>query len=331
MDAILRRLHLSALALRASSIGGGARIAITDRDLSVWPLDCRFLSTDVLARRNPFPQDARITFVEKTHKYYVDGQEAAISVTSFVHAPFPVFNTPAVIARMSRRTRSEKYAQLNDREIALAWDANAREASTLGTCMHAALECYANTGVWARDPRIAKELAMAEAFFTKEVYGRGLELFRTEPTIFVEPSETGFLLPGSVDCILRDPVADEYWVVDWKRSKEIVLTANGAYGYGEPPFDKLENTNYFHYSLQLHTYCYILQRFYKLNVNPKHLYMVVIHANQESYRMIPAADLQELVCQELMPNFAKYISMAEEHKALEAAIAVWKAGGTLLE
>jgi ATP-dependent exoDNAse (exonuclease V) beta subunit len=331
MEVVLRRLHLSALALHASSLGGGARIAITDRDLSVWPLDCRFISTDTLARRNPFPQDARISFVEKTHKYYVDGQEAAISVTSFVHAPFPVFNTPEVIARMSRRTRMEKYPNMEDRAIALAWDANARDASMLGTCMHAALECYANTGVWSRDPRITKEIAMANTFFQKEVYGRGLEVFRTEPTIFVEPSETGFLLPGSVDCILRDPVKDEYWVVDWKRSKEIVLTAGGAYGYGAPPFDKLENTNFFHYSLQLHTYCYILKRFYKLNVNPKHLYMVVIHSNQESYQMIAAANLQHLVEHELMPNFDKYISMAEEHKALEATIAVWKAGGSLPE
>jgi ATP-dependent exoDNAse (exonuclease V) beta subunit len=324
MDVALRRLHVSALALSAQRTQNGARIAITDRDLSVWPVDCRFLSTDVLARRNPFPQDARIVFIEKTHKYYVDGVEAQISVTSFVHAPFPVFNTPEVIARMNKKTRQTKYAGLTDKEIAHKWDALAQEASTLGTCMHAALECFANTGIWSYDPRIAKEMKMARAFFDVEVFGKGLQVYRTEPTIFIEPKETGFLLPGSVDCILYDPKLQEYWVVDWKRSKEIVLTANGSFGYGEAPFDKLENTNYFHYSLQLHTYCYILRRFYHLNVNPKRLYMVVMHAQQDTYQMIAAADIQHLVETELLPNYQKYMMLAQKHKEIDEAIHAWK-------
>ncbi len=317
---------MGALALRKADQGNAARIGLLERDQAVWPTDCRLLSTDVLADKNPFPQDARIRFVESTHKYYIDDQEAPISVTSFVHAPFPPFQTRDVLKNMNLRTRFAKYGNMTDRQIAKQWQANANEASTLGTCMHAAMECYANTGYLSRDPRIATETRMIQQFFDMEVQGKGLQIYRTEPTVFIDPlhSPGGILLPGSVDCVFYDPANDEYGIFDWKRSKEIVMTANGHYGYGAAPFDRLENTNYYHYSLQLHMYCYILRTYYHLNVNPTRLYMIIIHPNTDTYRMIAAADVQALVENELVPNYQKYVDMANEHKAVDAEMAAWR-------
>lgn len=318
----MQRVHLSALAL--CSNGGGARIDVTARDQTVWPVDCRFLSTDVLARRHPFPEDARIQFVEATHKYYIDGREAPLSVTSFVHAPFPVFDTRAVIASMSLKTREAKYKGLSDKQIAQAWADNAAEASMLGTCMHAAMEVYLNTGYLSQDPRITKETQMIKDFVQKELTDKGLVVFRTEPTIFAD--DTDLLLPGSVDCIVYDPATQEYGVLDWKRSKEIVKGAFGRYGYGEGAFSALENTNFFQYSLQLHTYCHILRHYYKLNVNPARLYMVVIHPNNDTYLMFQAADVSELVVNELFKYPQKYIQLAREHKAIEEENNTWRDG-----
>lgn len=317
------RVHTSALALCGRN-SGGARIDVTARDQNVWPVDCRFLSTDVLARRNPFPQDAHIQFVESTHKYYIDDREAPISVTSFVHAPFPAFDTRAVIAHMSAKTRDAKYKGLTDKQIARAWADNAAEASMLGTCMHAAMEVYLNTGYLSRDPRIRRETEMIREFVQQEITGKGLEIFRTEPTIYADDPVTGFLLPGSVDCVFFDPQANEYGVLDWKRSKEIVQTAQGRYGYGEGAFAALENVNFFQYSLQLHTYCYILRKYYHLNVNPARLYMVVIHPNYEKYQMFAAADVADLVENELFREPQKYIAMAREHKMVEEHTHAWR-------
>jgi hypothetical protein len=322
---MLSRVHRSALALCASETGGGARIDIKSRDQAVWPVDCRYMSTDVLARRNPFPQDARIQFVESTHKYYIDGREAPVSVTSFVHAPFPPFETRDVIASMSQRTRDAKYKGLSDKEIARSWALNAQEASQLGTCMHAAMEVYLNTGYLSTDPRIKRESEMIRDFVQRELTDKGIEVYRTEPTIFADDPDTGLLLPGSVDCIIYDPVAKEYGVLDWKRSKEIVMTANGRYGFGEGPFGSLENTNFFQYSLQLHTYSYILRQYYGLNVNPARLYMVVIHPNYDSYQMIPAADVGHLVSTELFKDPQRYVKMAQEHKKMEEDTNTWRA------
>lgn len=316
------RVYWSALALTGKS---GARIDVTARDQQVWPVDCRYLSTSVLARRNPFPEDARIDFVESTHKYYVDGREAPISVTGFVHAPFPAFDTQERIAAMSLKTRETNYKGLTDKQIARQWADNAAQASQLGTCMHAAMEVYLNTGYLSQDPRISREVVMIKDFVAKEIEGKGLQIFRTEPTIFADDPVTGLLLPGSVDCIFYDPQRHEYGVLDWKRSKEIVMTAHGRYGYGEGPFGQLENTNFYQYSLQLHTYCHILRKFYGLNVNPTRLFMVVIHPNYESYQMIQAADVQDLVVNELFTFPDKYIAMAREHKKIEEKTHTWRA------
>ena len=46
------RLYLSALA-QANQGKGDARISIEDRDKAIWPCDCLYLSTDVLARSLP--------------------------------------------------------------------------------------------------------------------------------------------------------------------------------------------------------------------------------------------------------------------------------------
>lgn len=318
------RVHASALALSSRGQSGGARIDMTARDQNVWPVDCRFLNTDILARAHPFPQDARIAFVESTHKYYVDGREAPISVTSFVHAPFPAFDTRNVITAMSLKTRETKYKGLSDKEIAKAWADNAAEASTLGTCMHAAIEVFLNTGYMSKDPRIARETQMFQDFFQQEIESKGLTVYRTEPTIFADDPETGFLLPGSVDCVVYDSKTQEYAVLDWKRSKEIVKTAQGRYGYGEDAFHEIENVNFWIYSLQLHTYCFILRKYYQLNVNPSRLYIVVIHPNFDKYQMIPAADVAHLVEHELFKFPQKYIAMAREHKEIEAANDLWR-------
>ena len=318
----MERVHWSALAL--SSDASGARVNVTARDQDIWPVDCRYLSTSILARRNPFPEDSRIDFVESTHKYYIDGREALISVTGFVHAPFPAFDTQRTITSMSLKTRESKYHGLTDKQIARAWAQNADEASRLGTCMHAAMEVYLNTGYLSQDARIAQETIMIKDFVDKEITAKGLVVYRTEPTIFADDPVTGLLLPGSVDCIFYDPKLQEYGVLDWKRSKEIVKTAFGRYGYGLGAFSSLENTNFYQYSLQLHTYCHILRKYYHLNVNPKRLYMIVIHPNYPSYQMIAAADVGELVEKELFKFPQKYIALSQEHKLAEVASHAWR-------
>lgn len=316
------RAYLSALAL-ASTHTSGARVSIFERNFSVWPCDCDFLATDLLAQRHPFPQDSHITFVESTHKYYIDGTEAQISVTGLAHAAFNGFDTRATLESMSPEKKLAKYGTSNNKEIAKLWQANAKVASELGTKMHAALEIFLNTSYWSLDPAIQIELAMAKTFYQKEIIEKGIEIYRTEPTIFINDPARQILLPGSVDCICRDPKTGEFIIMDWKRSKGIEVTANGSFGWGTcSGFDALENVNYIHYSLQLHIYRYIFTHYYDMKVSPQNLFIVVFHPKNASYIMLKAKDVSVQV-EELMTNFSKYVAMHKEHEVLKTLTEEW--------
>lgn len=305
--------------------GGNARTGIDERDPEIWPCDCATLPTDVLSRKHPFPQDKRIRFVESTHKYYIDGMESPTSTTSIVHAPFPHFDTKA---QAEAATQSQKYAGKSARQIARIWKASGTSAANLGTTMHAAIEVAINTQYWSKDPRIQTELSMAKDFIAKEIVPRGLEFFRTEPTVFVDPktSPGGFVLPGSVDCLCRHPKTGELWVFDWKRVKGLEdAKVGGRFGWGiHPPFDKLENTKVSHYSLQLHVYRHILVHYYGFKIPKENLYMVAFHPAYPTYKMVQALDLENEV-NHIMTNFPRYLEIANQNKKLDADAEAWLA------
>jgi len=323
---------LALLADGQASESGGARISILERD-DTWPSDCRLLPTDRLAKENAFPKDSRIVFEEASHTYTVDGKVAPTSVTSFVSSPFYEFDAKPKIERMSHKRRmSPEYADLSDREVAQLWAANADRASKLGTRMHAAIEVALNTGYWSQDPTIVREMELAKQFFEVEVDARGWKVYRTEPTVFIDPKENkdAILLPGSVDCIFRDTESGRFGIMDWKRCKEVPKSASGNFGFGRPPFDHLESVKYNKYSLQLCMYAYILRTHYDLDVDLNLLYIVIIHPENKSggYEMIQAdPKLYELIAKEMVPNFAKYCGYAMENQKVKKRNEAWRSGG----
>ena len=324
IPAMVDRLYMSLLT-KTSAGSGDARISIDDRDKAVWPSDCLYLSTDVLAKKHPFPQDARISFVESTHKYYIDGEESPISVTGFIKAPFSNFDAVAQCERLAKG-QNPKYAGMTAKQIGLSWIANGNEASGLGTTMHAAIEVALNTGYWSKDPRILPEMAMAKRFVDEQIFGKGLEPFRTEPIVFIDPKLAGgMVLPGSVDCVCHNPATNEFWIFDWKRSKNLVQTMNGRYGFGHAgPFTEDEDIDYTKYSIQLHTYRYIMQTYYGLNIPKANLYMVVFHPKNDNYVMFQAKDVADKIPW-LLQNYQWCVEQSKKAKAQEAAYKEWAA------
>jgi len=53
-------------------------------------------------------------------------------------------------------------------------------------------------------------------------------------------------------------------VYDWKTCKEI--KTKNFFEKGHPPFDQYPNSNYWHYTVQLNTYAYLLEKYYKFVV-----------------------------------------------------------------
>jgi hypothetical protein len=70
-------------------------------------------------------------------------------------------------------------------------------------------------------------------------------------------------------------------------------------GYGgekgnHPLTAHLDHCNFIHYSIQLHTYRYVLEQYYGKIVDPD-CYMVVLHPNQTSFECIKCRDVREEV------------------------------------
>lgn len=303
---------------------GDARISLGDRNKDVWPVDCLQLPTDSLARQNPFPQDSRIRFVEDTHLYYIDGVESPLSVTGFIQAPFEHFDAKAKCCELAERNDG-KYAGMTPRQIARGWIENANMASQLGTTMHAAVEIALNTGYWSLDPRIQPEMAMAKQFVQNEIVAKGLVPFRTEPIVFIDPQREpmGRMLPGSVDCVCRNPATGEYTVFDWKRAKDLVKTNNGRFGFGTAgPFVQDEAISFSKYSVQLHVYRYILQTYYGLVIPKENLYMVVFHPQNNNYVMFRAKDMSERIPW-LLEHYDWCVEQYLANKRTDAEYAAW--------
>lgn len=235
----------------------------------------------ILWKRNPHPRDERIYFIEETHTYFVDGSsEGNLSTTKFLHAFFPHFDAEATIKKMmaGRNWTKSKYYGKTLKQIMAEWNENGRIASEAGTKMHLAIEQYLND---------AGHLIPKEVLDTPEWkyfmsfwhdHGHDIEPYRLEWEVFTDPQTK---LTGSIDGVFRRKSDGKFLIYDWKRSKEI-KSDNPFGGKGFPPVEHIQDTNYWHYTLQLNVYRWILETYYDMEVAD--MYLVILHPDNKSYK-----------------------------------------------
>jgi hypothetical protein len=115
--------------------------------------------------------------------------------------------------------------------------------------------------------------------------GHDLEPYRSEWEVFTDSiiamkGERKIKLCGSIDMVFRRKSDGKFVIYDWKRSKEI--KADNPFKKGLAPLNHLPDTNYWHYTMQLNVYKWILETFYGLEVAD--LYLVILHPDQASYQ-----------------------------------------------
>lgn len=274
----------------------------------------------ILWKRHEHPRDKRLRFHEPTHTYYIDGDSTnVISCTGFLHQFFGHFDADATIDKMmaSPKWPSSKYYGMKKSEIKAMWNENGRIASEAGTAMHLAIEMFLNE---------ATHLIPAEVLATPEWnyfmkfwadHGHDLEPYRMEWEVFVEELR----LAGSIDGVFRRKSDGRFLIYDWKRSKEI-KTENG-FQSGLGPVSHLPDTNYWHYSLQLNVYRYILEKHYGLDVAD--MYLVIMHPDNRSYRRMRLNRMDDEVeamiearRRAVAGGFKKVVVLEEEAAAADA-------------
>ena len=249
-----------------------------------------------LAVVNKHERDDRIQFEEETHTYTIDGvRKGWTSCTGFLHNFFGHFDADAVIAKMMSSSKwvESKYYGMTAEAIKKQWSDKGAASSAAGTRMHLDIEHYYNaTPLCASEiPSLEEGLAALEKDWVPNpgaewnyfcdyertyVIPKGWKPWRTEWLVF-DPEHK---VAGSIDMIYMKPDGT-LAIYDWKRIEELKTENRWQSGLG--PVDHLPDTNYWHYSLQLNVYRYILQKHYGVVVSE--LALVILHPANNAWKV----------------------------------------------
>lgn len=256
------------------------------------------MNWEKLAVVNAHPRDAFIQFEEDGHKYTINSERLGLppselspdpiercslgwlSCTSFVHSFFDAFDADAVIDKMqaSSKWSESKYFGMTKEAIKEMWATKAKESSEAGTALHLDIEHFYNDDAdWIPASKDTVEWQFFLSFHNDYIVPRGYQAYRTEWLVFDEASK----IPGSIDMVYKKPDGT-FAIFDWKRTGE--LKKENRFQSGTGPLSHLPDVNYWHYSLQLNVYRYILQKYYGVVVTE--LALVILHPNNTNYRVV---------------------------------------------
>ena len=246
-----------------------------------------------LAFVNKHERDNEITFYEPTHTYTIKGSsKGIISGTGFLHAFFHHFDAKAVIKQMMSKAnwpQNKWYKKgITIDELANQWTESGKDASGKGTALHLAIEQFLNGSAELIPQEVLDSIEWSYFLKFWKKYGDDLEPYRTEWEVWSEQH----LLCGSIDMVFKRKSDGKFLIYDWKRSKEIKMKSFGKQK-GLAPLDHLDDCNYWHYTLQLNVYRWILETFYGLEVAD--LYLVVLHPDNDTYLRVKLNRLEEEV------------------------------------
>lgn len=214
-------------------------------------------------------------FDEKSHVYAKDetGNSEYISVTTLIERFFP-FDLKRYIERKAEEENSTEEDVLD--EYLLMRD----EAAEKGTFLHNQIENFLKKTDFDSD---SKEFALFLDFYNKEIKERNLDFYDAEKMIFSEK----YNVAGTIDCLFKKENKDEYVMLDWKRSKKLIIDGRPiifGYGYALSELSILDNSSYNRYCLQQNIYKHIAETEYGMKISSMKL--VVLHENYLDYHIV---------------------------------------------
>ena len=245
------------------------------------------ISPDFLKNKNPHIRDSSIEFEPTDHIYTIDGEKGYISVTTWNHSHFEQFNSDKIIKKMmsSKKWKDSKYFGMTVNDIKHVWNTNKNESAHAGTKLHYDIECFYNNMDVVNDSIEYKYFKQFHADHNNIVP------YRTEWMIYDKKHK----FAGSIDMTVLNPDGT-FDLYDWKRSKQINKEDNWGKKAKTICIQHLDDCNYIHYCLQLHTYKKILETNYEIKI--KNMYLVCLHPNNtnHSYIKYEVKDLSKEVC-----------------------------------
>ena len=292
---------------------------------------------DYLSEKNKHERDEMIEFIEEGHRYIIKNEEENEyrSVTTVIHENFMGFDADKIITTMmagKNWKKGNKYWGMTGDEIKESWTKNGEEQARLGTNLHYDIECFLNIDMKEGGGSVSythQDLlsiyeyeAKLDSFADKNSPNEGEDKkgdewnyflnflkdtawyrpYRTEWRIYHEELK----IAGSIDMVYENDDGT-LSIYDWKRAKDITrMNIYKKYAVHEC-LKNVPDTNFFHYSLQLNFYKYILEN--KYNKKIKDLYLVRLHPNNKNktYDLIKCKDMTSEI-KSLVANRLKCIS-----------------------
>lgn len=218
-----------------------------------------------------------IAFEEETHTYHHPKDETGnaeyISVTTLIDRFFPFDINRFITVKARKEGRTEE-------DVLEEFLKNRDEAAEEGTYLHEQIEKFLKG---KEHESTSKEFAMFKEFYKQIVLAKGFEFVEAEKRILLEE----YNIAGTVDALFKKPNSEEYLIVDWKRSKKLVVDGHPkkyGYGYGLSELSHLDNSSYYKYAIQQNIYRYILQRKYGMKISSMNL--IVLHENFDNFHRI---------------------------------------------
>ncbi len=234
----------------------------------------------VIQRTKKFQFDnwnSSIAFDEESHKYLHPKDETGnaeyISVTTLIERFFP-FDLKRYIERKAEEENRTEEDVLD--EYLLIRD----EAAEKGTFLHNQIENYLKQTEFDSD---SKEFSLFLDFFNKEIKQRNLLFYDAEKMIF----SNKYNVAGTIDCLFKKENKDEYVMLDWKRSKKLIIDGRPrifGYGYALSELSSLDNSSFNRYCLQQNIYKHIAETDYGMKISSMKL--VVLHENYSDYHIV---------------------------------------------
>jgi hypothetical protein len=230
--------------------------------------------------------NSSIAFDEESHKYLHPKDETGnaeyISVTTLIERFFP-FDLMRYIERKAEKENRTEDDVMD--EFLLMRD----EAAEKGTFMHSQIENYLMRKGFDSD---SKEFGLFLEFYEKEIKPRNLTFFDAEKMIFSDKHNVA----GTIDCLFKKNSKEEYVMMDWKRSKKLVIDGNGepdkrGFQIEINGLTNLNNCSYYRYCLQQNIYKHIIEDEHSIKISSMQL--IVLHERYEKYYVVPVPELKK--------------------------------------
>lgn len=208
--------------------------------------------------KNKHYRDANISL--RDSHYYLQSSKL-LGITRVVNNFFPQFDADYWAGIKAPLLGKSKEQLLEE------WEQKRIESANTGTKLHQKIDdYYHHKTIQAEDKDFVLFKQFAEAY--------KLNPYRSEWAIYDEDAN----IVGVVDML--DYTNGNFILYDWKRSNKIVeggqpIKENKFGEFGLRPIEKVPNTDYWHYALQLSFYRYILEKNYGINI--KEARLVILH------------------------------------------------------